>query len=54
MGPPPLGVTHARRAFPIYYKRHDGLPNRPLPLDRDMQVKPMYAVASEFITRCGA
>jgi endo-1,4-beta-xylanase len=39
---------------PIYYKRQDGLPNRPLPLDRDMQVKPMYSVVSEFMTRCGA
>jgi len=39
---------------PIYYKRQDGLLNRPLPLDRDMQVKPMYSVVSEFITRCGA
>jgi endo-1,4-beta-xylanase len=25
----------------------------PLPLDRDMQDKPMYPVVSEFITRCG-
>jgi endo-1,4-beta-xylanase len=48
------GLSDKYTWVPIYYKRHDGLPNRPLPLDRDMQTKPMYAVLSEFITRCGA
>jgi endo-1,4-beta-xylanase len=48
------GLSDKYSWVPIYYKRQDGLPNRPLPLDRDMQVKPMYAVVSEFITRCGA
>jgi endo-1,4-beta-xylanase len=48
------GLSDKYTWVPIYYKRKDGLPNRPLPLDRDMQVKPMYSVVSEFITRCGA
>ena len=48
------GLSDKYTWVPIYYKRQDGAPNRPLPLDRDMQVKPMYTVVSEFITRCGA
>ena len=48
------GLSDKDPWVPVYYKRQDGLPNRPLPLDRDMQVKPMYSVVSEFITRCGA
>lgn len=48
------GLSDKYTWVPIYYKRQDGMPNRPLPLDRDMQVKPMYSVVSEFVTRCGA
>ena len=48
------GLSDKYTWVPMYYKRQDGLPNRPLPLDRDMQIKPMYSVVSEFITRCGA
>jgi endo-1,4-beta-xylanase len=48
------GLSDKYTWVPIYYKRPDGMPNRPLPLDRDMQIKPMYSVVSEFVTRCGA
>ena len=47
------GLSDNNTWVPIYYKRQDGLPNWPLPLDQDMQIKPMYSVVSEFM-RCGA
>ena len=46
------GLSDKYTWVPIYYKRRDGLANRPLPLDLDMRVKPMYSVISEFIKRC--
>jgi endo-1,4-beta-xylanase len=47
------GLSDKYTWVPIYYKRGDGLANRPLPLDLSMQPKPMYSVISEFIKRCG-
>jgi endo-1,4-beta-xylanase len=34
--------------MPMWFKRPDGLPNRPLPLDRDYQRKPLWTVIDYF------
>jgi endo-1,4-beta-xylanase len=34
--------------MPMWFKRPDGLPNRPLPLDRDYQPKPLWTVIDYF------
>jgi endo-1,4-beta-xylanase len=33
---------------PTWFKRKDGLPNRPLPLDADYQPKPLMRVIEHF------
>lgn len=42
------GITDRHTWMPIWYKRKDGLPNRPLPLDRDYRPKPLWSVIDYF------
>jgi endo-1,4-beta-xylanase len=44
------GITDRYTWVPIWYKRRDGLPNRPLPLDENYQPKPPWSVIDYF---CG-
>jgi endo-1,4-beta-xylanase len=44
------GITDRYTWVPIWYKRKDGLPNRPLPLDANYQPKPLWNVVDYF---CG-
>jgi endo-1,4-beta-xylanase len=44
------GITDRYTWVPIWYKRQDGLPNRPLPFDADCQPKPLWNVIDYF---CG-
>jgi endo-1,4-beta-xylanase len=42
------GLSDRYTWVPIYFKRGDGLPNRPLPLDADLKRKPLFDVIDEF------
>ncbi len=42
------GITDRYSWIPEHFKRNDGLPNRPLPLDVDYRAKPMMRVIDEF------
>ena len=42
------GITDSHTWVPMWFKRKDGLPNRPLPLDADYKPKPMMDVIAEF------
>ena len=42
------GITDAHTWVPMYYRRADGLPNRPLPLDAAYREKPLMAVIERF------
>jgi endo-1,4-beta-xylanase len=42
------GLTDRYSWVPIYFKRRDGMPNRPLPLDADLKRKPLFDVIEEF------
>jgi endo-1,4-beta-xylanase len=42
------GLTDRHTWIPMYFKRADGQPNRPLPLDADLQPKPMLKVIETF------
>lgn len=42
------GITDSHTWVPMWFKRKDGLPNRPLPLDADFKPKPMMDVIAEF------
>ncbi|MGA2288945.1 endo-1,4-beta-xylanase [Bradyrhizobium sp.] len=42
------GLSDRYSWVPTYFKRPDGLPNRPLPLDADLRPKPLYDVIEEF------
>jgi endo-1,4-beta-xylanase len=42
------GITDRYTWVPIWYKRRDGLPNRPLPLDDHYQPKPLWQVIDYF------
>ena len=44
------GITDRYTWVPIWYKRKDGLANRPLPLDENYQPKPLWNVIDSF---CG-
>lgn len=44
------GISDKYTWVPTWFKRADGLPNRPLPLDADMRAKPMMDVIASF---CG-
>jgi endo-1,4-beta-xylanase len=45
------GLTDRYTWMPTWFKRPDGSPNRPLPLDKDLNPKPMMAVLSSFVAR---
>jgi endo-1,4-beta-xylanase len=42
------GITDRHTWVPIWFKRRDGLPNRPLPLDADYRPKPLMRVIEHF------
>ncbi len=42
------GITDRYSWISDVFKRHDGAPNRPLPLDRDYRQKPMFDVIDQF------
>jgi endo-1,4-beta-xylanase len=42
------GITDKRTWVPMWNKRDDGMPNRPLPLDADYRPKPMLRVIEHF------
>jgi endo-1,4-beta-xylanase len=42
------GLSDRYSWVPTYFKRHDGMPNRPLPLDADFRRKPLFDVIDEF------
>jgi endo-1,4-beta-xylanase len=42
------GITDRYTWMPMWFKRSDGLPNRPLPFDRDYQRKPLWTVVDYF------
>lgn len=42
------GITDKYTWVPIWFKRKDGLPNRPLPLDADYRPKPLMRVIEHF------
>lgn len=42
------GITDRYSWVPIWYKRRDGLPNRPLPLDDHYRPKPLLSVIAYF------
>lgn len=43
------GITDRQTWMPIWFKRSDGLPNRPLPLDAEFAEKPMLRVIRRFV-----
>jgi endo-1,4-beta-xylanase len=45
------GVTDRYTWVPIFFKRSDGLPNRPLPFDADYKPKPLWNVVDYFCSR---
>jgi endo-1,4-beta-xylanase len=42
------GLSDRYSWVPIYFKRRDGMPNRPLPLDAELKRKPLFDVIEEF------
>ena len=42
------GLSDRYTWVPTYFKRPDGMPNRPLPLDADLKRKPLFDVIDEF------
>jgi endo-1,4-beta-xylanase len=42
------GLSDRYTWVPIYFKRRDGMPNRPLPLDAELKRKPLFDVIEEF------
>ncbi len=42
------GLTDRYTWVPTYFKRKDGLPNRPLPLDADFKRKPLFDVVEKY------
>ena len=42
------GLSDRYTWVPIYFKRRDGMPNRPLPLDADLKPKPLFDVIEQF------
>ena len=45
------GLSDRYTWVPIYFKRPDGMPNRPLPFDADLRRKPLFDVIEEFRRR---
>ncbi len=42
------GLSDRYTWVPTYFKRPDGMPNRPLPLDAELRPKPLFDVINEF------
>jgi endo-1,4-beta-xylanase len=42
------GLSDRYTWVPIYFKRRDGMPNRPLPLDAEFKRKPLFDAIEEF------
>jgi endo-1,4-beta-xylanase len=42
------GLSDRYTWVPIYFKRRDGMPNRPLPFDAELKPKPLFDVIEEF------
>jgi len=42
------GLSDRYTWVPIYFKRRDGMPNRPLPLDAELKRKPLFDVIDDF------
>jgi endo-1,4-beta-xylanase len=42
------GLSDRYTWVPIYFKRPDGMPNRPLPLDADLKRKPLFDVIEQY------
>jgi endo-1,4-beta-xylanase len=42
------GLSDRYTWVPIYFKRRDGMPNRPLPLDAGLKRKPLFDVIEQF------
>jgi endo-1,4-beta-xylanase len=42
------GLSDRYTWVPIYFKRPDGMPNRPLPLDAELRRKPLFDVIDEY------
>jgi endo-1,4-beta-xylanase len=42
------GISDRYTWVPIYFKRSDGMPNRPLPLDADLKRKPLFDVIDQY------
>ena len=42
------GLSDRYTWVPIYFKRRDGMPNRPLPLDAELKRKPLFDVIERF------
>jgi endo-1,4-beta-xylanase len=42
------GLSDRYSWVPTYFKRPDGMPNRPLPLDADLKRKPLFDVIEEY------
>jgi endo-1,4-beta-xylanase len=42
------GLSDRYTWVPTYFKRRDGMPNRPLPLDADLKRKPLFDVIDQF------
>jgi endo-1,4-beta-xylanase len=42
------GLTDRYTWVPIWFKRPDGMPNRPLPLDADLNRKPLFDVIAKY------
>jgi endo-1,4-beta-xylanase len=45
------GLSDRYTWVPTYFKRPDGMPNRPLPLDAELKRKPLFDVIEEFRRR---
>jgi endo-1,4-beta-xylanase len=45
------GITDRYTWVPIWYKRRDGLPNRPLPFDADCRPKPLWNVIDYYCSK---
>ena len=43
------GLSDRATWLPQYFKRADGKPLRPLPLDRDLNRKPMWSVLAKYV-----
>jgi endo-1,4-beta-xylanase len=48
------GLTDRYTWMPAYFKRKDGLPNRPLPLDADFKRKPLFDVVQKYRRKTAA